>query len=417
VQDEVQRRRYLAGALLAICVAAHFGYFFESPTRTTADSQRYLDLAASLRSRHAFVAHDRIAYAVPPGAFAEGPLVPETIRTPLYPLFLAICAGITTAVFLQHVIVIAFALILFDVVAREFSVAAGFVAALIFGLMPQMIVAANVVMTEALTGVFVTTSILLLLRRRAIAAGIVMGLAILCHPIALYLPLVLLVTLFRRAKRMAITFFLCAALFPSAWAARNHHFTGRAVVSSIDGETLLLYRAAGTLAVEHHFAVFALQEQFGFYGPALHLRVPLVKRALAHSTAANHAQRSRDFMRLAFSILLRHPVEYAELAVSALIALFIDNISSLAAEGGENFMGARLHYIPLSLLLDALAIGGIVVLWRRKRTQAILIGTALGYFSVVAAGPDVEQRFLVPLLGVYAMAAGAGMMMFTGTSD
>ena len=80
-------------------------------------------------------------------------------------------------------------------------------------------------------------------------------------------------------------------------------------------------------------------------------------------------------------------------------------------------MDARVRYIPLSLLLDALAIGGIVVLWRRKRTQAILIGTALGYFSVVAAGPDVEQRFLVPLLGVYAMAAGAGMMMFTGTSD
>ena len=96
-----------------------------------------------------------IAYAVPPGAFAEGALVPETIRTPLYPLFLAACSGIAAAVFVQHVIVIAFALILFHVIARELSLAAGAAAALTFGLMPQMLVASNVVMTEAVTSVLV----------------------------------------------------------------------------------------------------------------------------------------------------------------------------------------------------------------------------------------------------------------------
>jgi len=262
--------------------------------------------------------------------------------------------------------------------------------------------------------VLVTSSILLLFRTRPIAAGIVMGAAILCHPIALYLPLLLLFALFRRARRVAVTFFLCAALFPAAWAVRNHHFTGRAIVSSIDGETLLLYRAAGTLAVEHQFAVFALQKTFGFYGPALHLRVPLIKQALAHSTAANHAQRSREYTRLALAILARHPLEYAELATSAFIELYIENMAIVLADAGEDLPMARLNTIPLSLLLDAFAIAGIVVLWRRNRALAIVVAASLAYFTIVLTGPEVAPRFFVPLLGFFAIATGAGVSGISG---
>src|SRR5437868_8865694 len=94
----------------------------------------------------------------------------------------------------------------------------------------------------------------------------------------------------------------------------------------------------------------------------LHGRRALIDQALLRATPPplNHAQRSREYARLGAAIIRAHPVKYIELATSVVIAMYVDDLASLAAANGTHVVDARIRYVPVSLILLTLAVIGIV---------------------------------------------------------
>ena len=428
-----RRSRWLTVAVVVIASAVHLRAWVANPNPNNPDSGSYIEPAGHLLREHQFVAVDRVAYAVPYGAFAPGPVKPDTIRTPVYPLliagFMAIGASLRALTLLQHLLVVGLAALLQVTLRQRVSPVSGACAAMLFSLHPAVVDTANVVMTETLTAVIVAVAAASLYRstiRRssgfAALAGGLLGLASLTRPIVVYLPLVLVAVLLVRriAWRVVIVFAVASCVLPLGWTLRNYQKTGVPTVSSIAGEDLLLYRAAGALVVAGKpplDALFALQKQFGYYRYALAIRVPLVNEALREAEAegrrpANHAQRSREYARLATRTLLAHPFQYAEIAFSSFLALVADDMSAVVGSHGEHIDDARLLLVPLSLLTLVCAVGGIRRLLEIDRDAALLIGATVVYFVGISCGPGVEPRFVVPYLALYAFAASVGLDAF-----
>lgn len=415
-------------AVAAIVAAIHVRAWIANPNPINPDSDSYIEPASHLLLDGELASRDRVAYAVPPGSFSAGPVKPETIRTPVYPLviaaFTAIGASLRTLTLFQHLLVVLAAAAIQRLLLRFAGDAASAGGALLFGLHPAVVETSGVVMTETLAAVVVAAAVVVLyaaMKRSSSAiaaiAGLLFGIAALTRPIAVYLPFVLIVMMLLRRipRRLVVAFAISSLLLPFAWVVRNYERSGVATISSIGGENLLLYRAAGALVVagDPLDGVFALQKQFGFYRQALAIRVPLVKQALSLAEAAgvkpeNHAERSRYFARLGATILARHPLAYAGVAVSAVIALLVDDLATIAAMHGAHIDEARLLLVPLSLLALLCAGAGLRRLFATERDAAFLLSAVLAYFVVLSAGPEVEPRFIVPYLPLYAVAAGIG---------
>jgi hypothetical protein len=69
----------------------------------------------------------------------------------------------------------------------------------------------------------------------------------------------------------------------------------------------------------------------------------------------------------------------------------------------------RAAVLPLTAALFILFVVGIIVLWRRDRALALLIGGTVGYFILISAGGESEWRFRVPVMPEYVIAAGAAI--------
>jgi 4-amino-4-deoxy-L-arabinose transferase-like glycosyltransferase len=395
----------------------------------TADSSSYVDPADALRNEHRFWSEDPVAQSVPEHTFAVQPRGPDTFRTPAYPAFLAVVqyAGGTllTVILLQHLFVLLGSAALYLIGTALYCETAGAVSALFFGLHPAVVQSSNQIMSETVCAMMVGLALLLLCvacQRRSMLlmalCGLSFGIATLTRPICQYLPIVLLVWLLteRRRFRLAAVFALASTLLPAAWIFRNYHVAHVATISSGAGEVLLLYHAAGTLVVANEpalHAIFALQRQSGFYRPALKLRALLVRAALTHNgqfrLEANHAQRARLYGRAAVKILGEHPVAYAGILTSAVIALLFDDLSYIAASHGYGVTSARLLLVPVSAGLFVLATIGCRSLIRSDQRIGWPLTIGIVYFIVLSAFPEVEPRFFVPFAPLYAVAVGIGV--------
>jgi 4-amino-4-deoxy-L-arabinose transferase-like glycosyltransferase len=396
----------------------------------TPDSASYLEPANSLRNEHRFWSEDPVAYGVPPGTFARQPRAADTIRTPGYPSLLAAVqyAGGTLrdVIVFQHLLVIFGSLVLYLIGTRLYSETAGAVSALLFALHPAVVDSANQIMTETVCAIAIGASLILLCtscERLSVTiaglSGLLFGIATMTRPVCQYLPIVLLVWIIadKRRWRLAAVFALASSVLPAVWAFRNYQETNVATVSSIGGEDLLLFHAAGTLVVVNEpvqRAVFALQRQSGFYRPALKLRSLLVRAALTHDgrfrLEANHAQRAGLYGRAAIRIMSEHPIACGEILASAAIALLFDDLSYIAASRGYGGVtSARLFLVPVSVGLFVLAAIGCRALIRRYGLIGWPLTITMAYFVVLSTFPEVEPRFLVPFAPLYAVAVGVGV--------
>jgi hypothetical protein len=219
-----------------------------------------------------------------------------------------------------------------------------------------------------------------------------------------FVPLAIVIA--TRTRRAAIAFTIAAVLLPGAWIARNQHATGVATISSIGGENLLFFRASGALVVADSppgFGFFALQRQSGFYRNADAWKTRLAQQAYAEMRRDGleplrlpHAVLAQHYAQLATRVLIRHIPVTIELACSAVIEIFIGPyLYPLGSVG-----------IVIGLFVFAAACIG---LWRLERTFRILAIVTIGYFTLMAAGPEAEIRFAIAFVPAYAIAFGAGI--------
>jgi len=395
----VHRRLDLA-IIIALATITNLTYFAFSNDYFYPDSFTYLAPAKMLLSGH---------------GFATRPGVAETMRTPGYPLLLAAFgARVVPVIVLQHILNVLLAVAIYLLVMRRLgSRFAAMAAAIVFAIDMPTIHYANKLLSETtFTALLFVAFVLAIDVRRPLLLGILCGVLVLARPVAIawFAAMALAFALLRRPRRVIALFVAAALVLPLAWGVRNGVESGVFTVSSVAGANLLLYRAAGALAMtgDGDFPNVLAEEQKETVEEA----DDEIQTALHIADAQDlpHAVRTAWYAKIARRIILQHPFALALLTLrGTMVNLFESDWEAL-------MMVSRLESTTIRLLLDALAVAtivfaaiGTIALWRRDRTMAMLIAATVGYFILISAGGEAEARFRVPVVPQIAIAAAFGL--------
>ena len=390
--------------IVAIALAANLTYLVASNGDFYfPDSYTYLAPARQLMRGHGFVSE---------------PDVPETIRTPVYPLllipFLAVTNSPVPVVALQHMLnaLLAAAIYLF-VLSRLGSRFAAIAAALLFALDTPTIHYANKVLSETAFTVLLFVIFLEALRLRHFAINALLcGVLVLLRPVAIFwcAALALYFVLRRVSWRRVAGFVAIALALPLLWAVRNGVQTGVYTVSSISGTNLLFYRAAGALSVDEgeDFKVGLAKAQKELQAEAdQRIRDGELED---NPRALDHAVQARYYARLATETIRENKLAFAQLTLRGLLVnLFDSDWESMMMVCAADSSIVRLLIDFWEAAMIVLAAVGLLALWRRDRPLSLLIGLTILYFAGISAGGESEARFRVPVMPQIAIAAGVGL--------
>ncbi|HEY6138899.1 MAG TPA: hypothetical protein VI670_14155, partial [Thermoanaerobaculia bacterium] len=401
----------LAAIVFAVAVVTNFGYLaWQRHDLTADDSPTYVAPAKQLADGHGF----RNAYGLP-----------ETRRTPLYPLLLApfvnLPHGLLWAAAAQHLVNAALAVGVFWLALIAFGdAAAAMIAALLFSIDLASLHHANQILTETAFTAAMFAAAALLLRRRYAAAALVAGGAVLIRPIGLYLfvPMALFATLDAERRRAvaALSVIVAFAVVPFVWALRNERIGGELTVSTITSWSILFDRAAAALSV-------ANEPPCG--NDIQCWRLELARRAgdPPPATYSNHINRAIDrfhparWRAIARRELLAHPLAYAKIHAVG--------IGRMLLGGGAQIVYDRLH-VPLGAARAAVAIYngafallaaiGAAVAWRTNRRAALVLLIFVVYALATTSVAESSARFRVPVMPMLAVFAGLGAHAVAGRS-
>jgi hypothetical protein len=392
-----------------------------------------------------FYTPDSASYVVPAGnmlagkGFVDSTGYPETERTPGYSLFILpfLWRGVDLKylVIFQHLLR---ALIVLATSAFAFRVTKSRIVALLTGVLLCLdlpfLEAANSVMTEMLFTTILAVVLWLLWTdserqdkpgSRCFASGFLAGASVLIRPVSILFlvpgALYLLTTRGGFKLRAALVFCLAFACLPLVWAARNRSETGDFTVTTISAVNMLLYRAAGALAINDP----------GDFGGNLEKRQAQLQTQACDDISRLHGadcsqvrmpEKAQYYSQLGERIILTHPVAYAKLALRGdAMMIFGGNLTrfrQMTDTGPRIGMALLLAY---SVPVFGLSIVALLTLWKRNRRLFTLVFGVGLYFLVVSGGAEAYSRFRVPIVPLYALAAAMGLQSiarwFTAKKD
>jgi hypothetical protein len=423
--------------LMGLLIARH-----GTAALSQADTTSYLDPGRNLLLHGSFV--------------ADG--MPDLVRTPGYPLFLAITslAGLPAAA-LANVILSVISLLLVWRLGRavfdDDRIALG--AAWVFAFEPVSVTNSVVLLSDTL---FLTLLMLSMermvefLRGRGLrvlaAAGLWLAAATFVRPIAYYLPVALALGLFLvlarvpglRWKAPAV---LLASVLPwlAAWQIRNWVETGYGGFSSAEEINLYFQGASGVTARVEHRPFLDVRRETGYIdftdnSGQVYLFPPYL--ALHPEQAGwNQGQRLAFMRSQALRIIRAHYGVYLRTCLTSSVrTAFIPGeryFDQLLFPGDSNHAtalpfedqrrwtimpSAQNHRVAIERAVFAVALLGLYLfalrgIFRggvRKAPLWMLLGILLYFFSVTAAGeePGGNMRFRLPVMPVLCIFAAAG---------
>ena len=343
----------------------------------------------------------------------------ETLRTPGYPLLLAAFgAHITPVIIAQHLMNVAIAAGIYLLAAPRLGRFVALTASLLFAIDTPAIQYANKVLSET----FFTLVLLVVCWQLAVGrwrlAGVLTGVLVLIRPVAIvYFVVIAVYLLLRRVRaRDVVVYALLAVALPFGWALRNRVRTGVFTVSSISGTNLLMFRAAGTLAILDHgedFESDRREEAAGLIDDA----DAEIERTL-HVDDANelpHAARARSYARYAMRVIRQHPLAFAELTLRGVLVNLLDSrweAMSIVTPLHESIVHAALDAYTAALLVFAL-LGAWTL---RRDALGLLLILTVAYFILISAGGESESRFRVPVVPYFAISAAVALQRIASAS-
>jgi len=396
----VQRRFDLAIVVVIAAVANILYWLYSGGDFFFPDSFTYLAPAKMLLTGH---------------GFATKPGLPETLRTPGYPLLLAAFGlRVTPVIALQHFLNVLLAAAIYLFCRRRLgNRLVALTAAIVFALDVPTVHYANKLLSETIfTAILFVVFLLALDMRWPAAIGILCGVLVLIRPAAIifFALLALFFALTRRPMRGIVMFTIAALVLPFAWGVRNRIETGVFTISSVAGANLLMYRAAGTLALltDNDF-----QDEIADQQNELRESADDEIQRTMHVVDAEDlpsSVRTSRYSGIARRIILQHPIAFAMLTVRGTLVNLFDSDWEAA------MMVSRIESRTVELAIDAvattvivLAFAGVWALWRRDRALAMLVVMTVAYFILISAGGESEARFRVPVMPQIVIAAAFGV--------
>ena len=381
------------------------------------------------------------------GSFTAAGL-PEILRTPGYPLFLAMTslAG-PIAVALAQVVLSVLSVVLVWRLALQISpdTRIALLAAWLFALEPLSVTYSILLLPETLFLALFLLSLERLaafLRSRQLnvlaAAGLCLAAATFVRPVTFYLPLLLaagLLVAFARSPglRWKAPAVLLLTVMPclAAWQIRNRIETGFSGFSAVQALNLYFYSSAEVVARLEHHSLEQVQDELGYNSELLFL--------MRHPDAAAWTQLQRiGFMQAeALRVIRNHPALFLRLHLAgslrtafnpgAAVLLSLFNLASadesFAREHNQGPLRAAqwtvLHaplqaayMAALSILLLGLyffAARGVLRGSASAPALALLLGVSL-YFLAVSGGAAGIARLRLPMMPALCVMAAAGIV-------
>ena len=368
---------------------------------------------------------------------------PDLDRTPVYPLFVALFGAgwqrVPAVLFAQHLIVLLTAFLTWRWVRDRLGhPVAATVAFAIVAFDLTTMTYATYLLTESLFTFFLTAALVLWPAKddrrptvRAGLAGVAWGLATLTRPITLYLaPLVVLFSLLVALRRRAVLVHLLVAMITGGlvvgtWMARNQAVCGHALLSTIEGENLLYYRAI-VVSLPPGQTVEQWRKE---------LRAATAEGSYDRSDPHQAAMLDAVKKKKAFELMLEHPFGlYRPLAIGLPRLLFSPNRTYLYKLLGiehdawnidaldtrsllDKIVSVETVYLGTSALYQAILLAvasiGAVIGIRRREPWVVVPVVVLGYLIVISSGIETHSRFRVPLVPVLAVLAARAVVAAT----
>jgi 4-amino-4-deoxy-L-arabinose transferase-like glycosyltransferase len=400
------------------------------------DSPRYVELAKGLRSGCGFA---RLVDGHCGGL--------EVLRTPGYPLFLAVTPSLRAVVAVQAIIGAALCVLVGSFVTLYWGACAGAVAELLLALDVPTIVQGSRIMSDVLFQALLAAAVIVQLwviaRGRydgrsvvgGLGAALLLAAALLVRPVGILLPLIAPVPFlflpprvsWRRAIALCVAAFALPAVVMGGWMARNAMRTGTWTLSTVAAINLYYFDAGGVVRYRSGQSLQAVMD-----GLARELGLPNA-RDYSDTPAALEPQMVSHGLR----ILLHDPVATFIVTARTLawLALVPDrgSLNELLGTdaGATSYLAAttqlherirRLWRSPLLTALVTIQFVLIVVTWigvgraladlriKPAREAALILipfSVALA-MMILAAGAEAYPRYRMPAAPFLAMLAGIG---------
>ena len=387
------------------------------------DARQYRELADSMLAGNGFQLE------------RNGSRGPDLDRTPVYPLFVALFGAgwerVPVVLFAQHLLVLVTGYLTWRWAHDRLGATAAAVAAFaIVAFDLTTMTYATYLLTETLFTFFLTAALYLWPAKddghslvRAALAGTSWGLATLTRPITFYFgPLAIVLAALVAVRRRSVLGQILVAtiaggIVVGAWMHRNELRCGHAIISTIEGENLLYYRAA----------LVSLPEGKSVDEWRKELRVATAEGSYDRSDPHQAAMLDVVKKHKAFELMIQNPLGlHRPLVLGLPRLLFSPNRSylyrllgiehdawDLNALDSRSFVGKVFSletiYLASSALYQALllavALVGMAIGLRRREPWVVVPAVALVYLVVISSGLETHARFRVPLIPVLAVLA------------
>ncbi|HTU26092.1 MAG TPA: glycosyltransferase family 39 protein [Pirellulales bacterium] len=432
----------LAGLLLRLAL---FGaVWLHSPDLSAThypDSSGYLDPAASL------VAH---------GEFSRGG-VPELLRTPGYPLLLAIGTALghveLVTVLLQTLLsLVTIAAVYYIALSLTGNRRAAIVAAGLFAIEPLSLIYTSYLMAETLFGCLVALMVAALVRygRSDSFIPLVLGAALLAaatlvRPISYFLPPLVALALLgrgilraetRQRAMIAALLFLVVSHGPAvAWRTRNWLVAGYNGYSAVSALNMYYFQGASVVAALKHESLEEAQREFG--GFSVDFIPERFYELHPELRSASQAEIYRFMQRAGSKLVRENPLVYAKVHLRGLTTLLLNPgapdllallrrlpnslIREHRVESGLWDIVVQMHRQTPSILYTNLVLAGVLGLIylaatvgclgfvRRPNWQLVPVLLVAGYLLAIAGGPTCIARLRAPAMPLACVLSGVGV--------
>ncbi len=280
----------------------------------------------------------------------QPPFAPDSVLTPVYPFFVAVLLTLAGGKLwiipvTQGLVNSLSAVLVFKAGEKLFNTRAGFIAGLCFALDPSALVRTFSLLTETLfTFLFLVANFFLIqyaskpAAKSLITSAVLLGVAALCRPVALYFFVPAAAMLFFtnssslkiRAKNAAI-YVAVFVLTLSPWLVRNKLMFGMAQLTSIQGINLLLMNAAFLKAAQEHIDYATAEQRLEAEADSLMLargfiaeKIKLQYKGEQYGYQLNDPRASQVYQELATQKILASPLLYVRVHLMGIAPSFLD---------------------------------------------------------------------------------------------
>jgi 4-amino-4-deoxy-L-arabinose transferase-like glycosyltransferase len=411
---------------------------------------RSLLLIVAVQYPQRTISNDTHSYVQPAESLlaSHGYSFPGVLRTPLYPMFLALIF----AFFGENLPIIVLAQVIVSALTVVLTYQAGIlllprrvalIGAFLLALSLESIIAPFFILTDTLFAFLFLGATYAFLRYWSvkriswlISSAILMGLSILCRPIAIYFPVVIVILLAMVHWKhwvglfsKSLVYLVVVSAVMAAWFARSQVVDGAPILSTISNYNLLFYNDASLDTSLHGGNVNQYRDSYSL----------LVKQALDEKgLPRTEANLDREYKTLAVKKILANPVQFAIVQVrddlQNLLPGWANTLQILAPTGQvgiqgtdvlrhaglagvfQTYFGGRLWLLililPFIVLLGIVYLSdfaGMIFLVRTKGwfTLAALI-LPIAYLLLIPGAPS-NSRFRIPAMPMICLLAGIGI--------